>query len=223
MSDFMTFRRAVAQRMWRSVQHLRGFSRREGGTVTVESVIILPLLLFGVMATYTYFDAYRRQNLALKANYAIADFLSRTHNYDQTALNGLDSLFEYMSYTSDESWVRVTVVWCDDTPARCNDRNPRLLKLEHDWDSQVSEGSGLTPHTQLTMREQLGPHIPKMYDGEFLIVVETAAKYEPPFAARWTGIYPRDLVNISVTSPREFDKLCWKRQPSDCPLPPTSS
>ncbi|MCK8483883.1 hypothetical protein MUY21_07530 [Aliiroseovarius sp. S2029] len=198
---------------------LRKFARVEAASITVESVIILPILLFGLMATYTYFEAYRRQSLALKANYAIADYLSRLNSFDRTTLEGLDELFEYMSGTREGSWVRVTVVECNQSPARCNDLTPRRLGRGV---SKTSLHSGVQNHTRTTMREYLGPYIPKMYKGEKLIVVETVAKYVPPFPVRWTGIYPRDLVNVTVTSPREYDGLCWKVQPEDCPLPSTS-
>ncbi len=202
-------------------RQLARFARTELGTVTVESVIILPLLLFGLQAVHTYFDAYRHRSLALKANYAISDYLSRIHKYDRTILEGLDELLEYMSRSTEESWVRVTVVKCDATPAECNDAIPRKLTLELARDSQVSLNSGVTPHTQATMRQYLAAHIPKMYDGEKLIVVETVAKYDPPFAGKWTGIYPRDIVHIVVTSPREYDGLCYENVSGVCPDPVT--
>ncbi|SEW19993.1 hypothetical protein SAMN05444851_2073 [Aliiroseovarius sediminilitoris] len=196
------------------------FARTERGTVTVESVIILPLLLFGLQALHTYFDAYRHQSLALKANYAISDYLSRIDKYDRTILEGLDELFEYMSRSKEESWVRVTVVKCELTSAECNDAIPRKLTLDP-GDSQASYNSGITGHTQATMRQYLGPHIPKMYDGEELIVVETVAKYEPPFAGFWTGIYPRNTEHVVVTSPREYQTLCYDTAANPCPVPVT--
>lgn len=201
-------------------RRLGQFARTERGTVTVESVIILPLLLFGLQAVHTYFDAYRHQSLALKANYAVSDYLSRVDKYDRTTLEGLDELFEYMSRTGEESWVRVTVVKCELTAAECNDAIPRKLTLDP-GDSQVSNGSGINPHTQPTMRQFLGPHIPKMYNGEDLIVVETVAKYEPPFAGFWTGIYPRNTEHVVVTSPREYQTLCFDTQADPCPVPVT--
>lgn len=205
----------------RTVGLFQGFARNERGTVTVESVIILPLLFFGLQAVHTYFDAYRHQSLSLKANYAVSDFLSRKHKYDRTTLEGMDEMFEYMSRSGEASWLRVTVVKCQLTPAECNDAIPRKLTLET-GDSQISNNTlGLTGHSQATMRQYLGPHVPKMYKGEALIVVESVSKYEPPFAGFWTGIYPRNLEHVIVTSPREYDTLCFETPSDPCPDPVT--
>lgn len=215
----------VAQTFRRLALRVRQFSRVDSGTVTVESVIILPLLLFGVMATFSYFDAYRKQSLALKANYAISDYLSRVYKYDRSTLEGLDELFEYMSRTGESSWVRVTAVECpaSNTLTQCNDEVPRKLEFKDGkrLHSRASRHSGITPHTKATMRQFLGPHIPKMYVGESLFVVETVAKYQPLFPGRWTGIYSRDFEHIVVTGTREYDDLCFENGANPCPDPVT--
>ena len=221
MSTFLPTQTPLVARICRRLtQRVRFFSRGENGTVTVESVIILPLLLFGVMATFSYFDAYRKQSLALKAKYAVADYLSRIHKYDRKTLEGLDELFEYMSKTGESSWVRVTVVECpsSNTMVQCNDQTPRKLKRVS---SKASNNSGISGHTRTTMREFLGAHIPKMYSGESLFVVETVAKYEPIFPGRWTGIYSRDFEHVVVSGTREYDELCFENANNICPDPVT--
>ncbi|MCK8462522.1 hypothetical protein MUY35_01495 [Aliiroseovarius sp. S1339] len=221
MSAYLITQTSLVARICRRLmQRVRLFSRVETGTVTVESVIILPLLFFGVMATFSYFDAYRKQSLALKANYAIADYLSRVYKFDRNTLEGLDELFEYMSKTGEDSWVRVTMVQCPDnkTLVQCNEQVPRKLRR---LGSKASNNSGISGHTRTTMREFLGPHIPKMYVGESLFVVETVAKYEPLFPGRWTGIYPRDFEHVVVSGTREYDKLCFENAASPCEDPVT--
>ncbi len=201
------------QGIWRRFRsRATQFARKESGTVTVESVIILPLLLFGLQAMYAYFESYRHQSLALKANYAIADYLSRIPSYDQTMVDGLDELFEYMTRSSDESWVRVTVVECRASAERCNTYDPRRIRVARlgadlVWNSHGSNGK--LRHNNTSLRTKLAHHIPLMYRGEDLIVVETSAQFRPTFAGRWTGIYRREFTHISVTSPREHDTLCW--------------
>ncbi|WP_371171035.1 TadE/TadG family type IV pilus assembly protein [Aliiroseovarius sp. 2305UL8-7] len=220
MSNYSITRASMVSRFGEKLkQRIRMFSGAETGTVTVESVMILPLLFFGVMATFGYFDAYRKQSLALKANYAVADFLSRNYKFTPTTLAGLDDLFQYMSKTGDSSWVRVTIVECptDKTLAQCNDAEPRQLEL---WGNQTSgTATGIVEHSVTTMREFLGPHIPKMYVGEKLFIVESVAKYKPLFPGRWTGIYSRDFEHIVVTGTREYDDLCYEESTGDCPAP----
>ncbi|MHA6267981.1 hypothetical protein [uncultured Aliiroseovarius sp.] len=214
MSDPMTSSLTAMTAFGRRIgQRVRDFARAETGTVTVESVIILPVILFGLQATFAYYDAYRRQSQALKANYAVSDFLSRFPSYDRATLEGLDEMFQYMTQTSEASWVRVTVVKCN---RNCTNEETRKLGRVN---SKVSLGDGVSPLTRDQMRLQLGPVIPMMYQGENLIVVETVAKYVPPFWGAWTGIYPRDFYDVIVTSPREAETLCWKKEPADCPVP----
>lgn len=204
---------------WRRLcSRVTDFARNEAGTVTVESVIILPIILFGLQATYAYFESYRHQSMALKANYAVADYLSRIPSYDQTMLDGLDELFEYMTRSSESSWVRVTVVECREDVAKCNDETPRKLHIQNDATLANSHTTdGKNAYSREAMRNKLAHHIPKMYKGEFLIVVETYAQFRPTFAGRWTGIYRPEFAHVTVTSPREFDFLCWKEVASDCP------
>lgn len=205
-------------RLRRFCNRVAEFARADAGTVTVESVIILPIILFGLQATYAYFESYRHQSLALKANYAIADYLSRVPSYDQTTLNGLDNLFAYMSRSSSDSWVRVTVVECKEPAAKCNDDTLRELNIQNETDVANSHASdGKNTYDRDAMRTKLADLIPKMYNGEYLIVVETYAQFRPTFAGRWTGIYQPEFANVSVTSPREHDFPCWKVNASDCP------
>lgn len=204
---------------WRRMcTRLAEFAQDDAGTVTVESVIILPIILFGLQATYAYFESYRHQSLALKANYAIADYLSRVPVYDQTTLNGLDDLFAYMSRSSDDGWVRVTIVECKEPAEKCNDDTERKLHIQNDDDLANSHATdGKNTFDRQAMRTKLSHHVPKMYNGEYLIVVETYAQFRPTFAGFWTGIYAPEYAHVTVTSPREHDFPCWKENSTDCP------
>lgn len=53
------------------------FCREERGSVTVEAVITLPLLIWAIGATYEFFEVHRYQSARDKASYTIADMLSR--------------------------------------------------------------------------------------------------------------------------------------------------
>jgi len=188
--------------IWRRIEQ---FFRGETGTATVESVIILPIILFALQGTFAFYESYHRQSRALKANYAISDYLSRFPTYDSATLEGLDGLLQYMTQTGGESWVRITVVECT---LDCSDEAVRELSLVNS--NASSSNSSVPAHTEQTMRTALGPNIPQMYQGQHLVVVETLAQFQPTFAERWTGIGNRDFTNIVVTSPRETDSLCWQ-------------
>lgn len=187
----------------RSCVLLQGLYRSQSGTITVESVIILPILFFGLMATYAYHDSYRHKSWAVKGNYAVSDYLSRVKMVDQNGINGLNKLFGYMSQSSKGSWLRVTLIQCDDD---C-DNDDKELELE--W-SHVSSPNGPQPHTEESLEDFVRQYVPVMYEDQFALVVETSASYKPVFPVTWTGIFPTKFNDLVVTTSREYDFLCWK-------------
>lgn len=190
-------------------QRLQALWSSQSGTITVESVIILPILFFGLMATYAYHDSYRHKSWAVKGTYAVSDYLSRVKHVDQTGINGLNKLFAYMSQSSTGSWLRVTLIQCDDD---C-DEDDKELELE--W-SHVSSPNGPLPHTKVSVNSLVRQYVPVMYEDQFALVIETSAGYTPVFPVTWTGIFPKKFNDLVVTTSREYDFLCWKAQDGDC-------
>ena len=181
------------------------FTRDEGASVTVETIFILPLLLWAFIATFTYFDVYRAKSLSLKANYAISDLLSRTgHKIDMDFLNGTGEVFEYLTQSDASSWVRVSVVYCTEDCATDN----RVLKK---WWSKATDGK--PTFSDEDIMQHFEPIIPWIAPNEQVIVVETGVHYYPPFnAANFTGIGERDFIDIVMTRPRFAPQLCWEDQ-----------
>lgn len=193
----------------RLAMRLQRFWRAQSGTITVESVIILPILFFGLMATYAYHDSYRHKSWAVKGNYAVSDYLSRVKYVNQNGIDGLNQLFGYMSKSSTGSWLRVTLVQCQ---ARCDNDNK---DLDLHW-SHVSAPNGPQAHTSESVNAGLRRFVPVMYQGQFALVVETSAGYKPVFPVTWTGIFPTQFSDLVVTTSREYDFLCWQGDDDDC-------
>ncbi len=193
---------------------LKRFYTQERGLITVESIIILPILLIALMATYTYFDVFRKQSLALKANYSVSDYLSRVPTYDQDAVEGLNSLFQFMSQSKSGNWLRVSVIECKLDAVQCN-ASPRKLDYNFDY-SAVSQGQGVSKLTQAEVFAQYSDFIPKMYNGESLFIVETVAQYRPLMPTILAGIPARELKNTVVTGSRETDVLCFETPAQPC-------
>lgn len=180
---------------------LRNFLKRDEGSLSVEAVIILPVILVVFMATYTYFDLFRAKSQSLKANYAISDMLSRDDNILKTELKGAGKLFRYLTQSSPNSWVRATVVWCKD---KCDDQDSR--ELEVSWSADYNQPDKLTT---AKVRAHYNDKIPIMYKGEYLLMIETAASYAPPFNGEWHGVYPMYMTDLVVTKPRGAPKICY--------------
>lgn len=197
---------------------MRRFFDEEDASLSVELVLILPLLLWGFLTVITIFDVFRARTLALKGNYAISDLLSReTQSINSSYLAGIDSVFSYLTQGGDTTWVRVTQVYCVDQCASNEDR-----ELEVEWSHATA---GQSTYTTAEMRQGLQQNIPLLPSGQYAIVVETSVDYSPPFlpplnvfyrdengASRqinW-GIMKRNTFHdIVVTEPRFAPRLCW--------------
>ena len=187
---------------------LTAFWREDEGSLSVEAVMILPLLLWAFLATFTFFDVYRSKNLALKANYAVSDLLSREiQPIDMNYLLGIEDVYAYLTQGGDPAWVRVTVVYCTED---CDSQTDRVLK--RDWSKATD---GVSTHTNTIIQDSYGDVIPMIAEGERVIMVETMAGYEPPFSVYLTGIEARDMNDIVMTRPRFAPQLCWQGQ-SNC-------
>ncbi len=56
---------------------LKRFRDDDSGTIMVETVISLPLLVWTIAATYEFFEVHRYKSVREKASYTVADMLSR--------------------------------------------------------------------------------------------------------------------------------------------------
>jgi len=181
------------------------FRRDEDASQSVEAVLIIPLLIWAFLASYTFFDVYRAKSLSLKANYAISDLISReTNTMDMDYLLGAEKVFEYLTQTSPDPWVRVTVVYCD---ADCAE-SYRDLKV--DWSKATDSLPTFDNEDVMNSLEQI---IPWLAENERVIIVETSIDYEPPFNQNLTGIGERTFVDIVMTRPRFAAWVCWEGEP----------
>jgi hypothetical protein len=173
---------------------LRSFRDDTRGSVAVESIIVLPLLFWSLMAMYAFFDAYRQASLNVKAAYSIGDLLSRETNYiTDDYLGSAHQLFDLMTRSKSASKLRVTVVkWNEDKQI-----------YQRDW----SKTKGGVPELTNTDVKNLASKLPAMPNNERVIVVETWARYHPPFNI---GINEQDLYNFVFTRPRFAPQLLWK-------------
>jgi len=198
MNTFTTFVRAAGGRLDR-------FRREEDASQSVEAVLVIPLLLWAFLASYTFFDVYRAKSLALKANYAISDLISReTEPMDMDYLLGAESVYEYLTQASPDPWVRVTVVYCDE------DCGESFRSLRVDWSKATDS---LPTFSDADVMSNLDPIIPWLAEDERVIIVETSVDYEPPFSQNLTGIGERTFIDIVMTRPRFAGRVCWEGEP----------
>ncbi len=190
--------------MLRSVfQSLRHFLRREDGTVSVEAVLMFPILAWCYMATFVYFDGFRAQSTTLKAAYTVADALSRetdpiTPNY----LSALYRLHLFLTTSDAPTRLRVTEIVYNRYGEDDHDDNDHRGRFEVVWSQTKGNVTPMTTSTLKYFRDQ----IPTMPNGGKTIIVESWVDYSPIFNV---GLDDFTFENFIVTPPRFASQLCW--------------
>ena len=202
---------------------IQNFRRDARGMMSMELVLVLPLLFWAVLGTIIYTDAYRARTQAQIAALHVADVISRnTTVLTEEYLEGMNDVFDFLNKRNLETRLRISSVsWDADTesPAILWSYGTRDLLSLTELESVASLGHsgdgaeeqepkadnfGFTnPDMQLPVAD-LVQRIPPVFPGESLILVEAFTLWRSPIIS-WLGI---DYLNnvrmtpIAVTRPR---------------------
>lgn len=181
----MTPRPAALRRLWTD----------EGGSMTVELVLVFPLLAWVLLASVTFFEGFQARANAVKATYTLADILSReaTEPITPVFLDNLDELYAALIADDVPLRLRVTVFRYDDAADAY-----RVV-----WSQVRGTGPTLTDQNLAQIRAAA---IPNMTDGEVGILVETTSRHRPELSL---GLDPFELENLMIIRPRFAPTLCW--------------
>ncbi|MBL4811514.1 MAG: hypothetical protein JKX69_03950 [Rhodobacteraceae bacterium] len=173
--------------------HCRRFAGDERGTVLIEGIIMLPIMIWCLIATYVFFDAFRARSINIRAAYTISDMLSRETGYiTDDYLDSMEQLQDFLVEGLNPSDLRVTV-----------------FSYDADSDSYSvnwSKGRGGMNPISTSQLADLRHHLPVMPDGENAIMVQTIVGYQPRYAV---GLPEQDFDDLVVIRPRFAGQLCW--------------
>lgn len=188
----------IAQKLKTS---LRGFSRNEDGLASAEMMIVLPFYLFCIMGTFTFWDAYDVINRSQKAAYSVSDLVTRKQdNVTEAYVTGMFNTMQYMMGPSLPVKTRITSVFYSEA------RN----RYEVLWSRSSYPG---IPNLTTATLPSIQSHLPVMYDGDALIVVEANVEFEPIMGASlWAmnTITSGTMSQVIVTRPRFLPKICMQ-------------
>jgi hypothetical protein len=170
---------------------LKRFAEDEDATLSVEAIIIFPILLWAYIGMYVFWDAFKMQNINVKAAYTVSDMISREIvNITPDYVDGLSAMLRFLNKSKYDTRLRVSVV-----AGVANATDPTQVDFVLQW----SQGrGGLVAHTSM---EDLEPSIPIMAAGSEVIVVETEMDYIPLLPKPY-GMDARTFTNTIVTRPR---------------------
>ncbi|MEO1107897.1 MAG: hypothetical protein AAFX90_08255 [Pseudomonadota bacterium] len=176
------------------------FWRKEDGVVSIEAVMVFPLLFWSMWTSYTYFDSYRQSASNLKAAFAVADIISREDQ--QITKQYITNLYELQKFMiSDRSAVSMRISF-----VRYDQDQDRHFVL---W--TCPRGESFEKLDNATLLNEYKDRIPVMADRAVMILVETKDWYTRPFKIgygdhsfainKFMFTQPRGLTNITVADP----------------------
>jgi Flp pilus assembly protein TadG len=172
---------------------LGSFRSDTEGSMVAEGVMASTFLIWWYIASFQFFDAYRQKNVNLKAAYTIADMISRQESVDVNYVDGLNTIFDYLTYSNEATWIRVSSVYWDG--------DDEVYRVQ--WSRATGSN---TAHTDATIQQKAN-QIPVMPAGDTVIVVETNMSYEPIFRM---GLDARWYDTFIVTRPRVYSCVAWE-------------
>lgn len=177
------------------------FLRNERGTVLVEFLLLLPLLVWVMIALVVFWDVFRTINTAQKAAYSVSDLISRQEdNLSVSFVDGMQQVFDYlMAGAAQDTSLRITSLYYDDATT-----SYKLI-------FSVSPGDRVIPYTETDL-QTLKDRIPILNDKDSVVIVETLVDYTPPFNTGILNIADALGSNVFdefvVTPPRFRTAIC---------------
>ena len=173
---------------------LRAFAEDARGSVTVEVVILLPLLYWTYCAMFVFFDAYRQTSINQKAAYTVSDMLSReTDPIDGNYLSNVQRMYEFLTRSHTDPKIRISVVRYRDS----------TKKFTVEWSKTRGGKSQLDDNAVQNWNDKL----PAILDNERIIVVESWTDYVAPFNI---GLADTPISTFVFTKPRFAPQLLWE-------------
>jgi hypothetical protein len=168
---------------------LNTFLKDDSGSLSVEAVLVAPLIFLGLTMTFTFFSAFQAKAAANKAAYTVSDYISRqTETLDADFMEGLGDIYGFLTRNSDDSMRVSSVKWIKDV-----DTDEGEYYLE--WSYAVNGDTALTDVTLSSVEDRL----PLLSSGETILLVETDTSWTPIFDV---GLDAFTFTDIITTKPR---------------------
>jgi hypothetical protein len=176
-------------------QRFGSFLHEEDGLVIAETLIMLPMLIWVLVAMFIYWDVFRTINITQKAAYSVADLLSRQRTEVPSAYaDGLQNVVDFLTPGGHPVDVRITSLQYDGN----NNKFTLLCSYSPKNKAAVLNEADIQPW--------LNTKIPALSHGENVFVVETEVKFtaqlDTAIAGLMVGVKDATYGEFIVTRPR---------------------
>jgi hypothetical protein len=184
---------------------LQAFRDDERGSMAIELLLVVPILLWVFLSTFVYFDVFRVETNAVRATITLAEMFSREDTVNSTYLNSARSVLRTLTFEENNPDFRVTVYTYD----------------EGDDEFQVvwsrTRGDDLTERlTDADLADlRAAGRLPDMDSLDQNIYIETRTEYDAPFNIGLGPFTVTNLEDLTFTSdmiirPRGV-RLCFEQ------------
>ncbi|WP_342068520.1 TadE/TadG family type IV pilus assembly protein [Yoonia algicola] len=191
--------------MKRLASFFQTFRDDEQGSMAIELLLVVPILLWVFLSTFVYFDVFRVETNAVRATITLAEMFSREDTVNSTYLNSAESVLQTLTFEENDPDFRVTVYTFNES-----DDEFRVV-----WSRRRGDGiaQNLTNADLADLRA--AGRIPDMDNFDQNIYIETRTDYNAPFNI---GLGPFTVTNLEdltftndmIIRPRGV-RLCFER------------
>ncbi len=167
-------------------KYLHKFKGNDQGAVSLEIIVLMPLLILWLIGSNSFFDAFKTNLRASKASYTAIDLVSRQATVGPDYMRNIASIFE-------------SIVDADGTASTIVVSSIHKVgdDLEVDWSVNGEGAAGLTSAGQIPTAL-----MPNLVDNEYVILLQSSVPYVPLYA--WAHLQASTYTNTIVVTPR-FD------------------
>ncbi|MGL4235708.1 TadE/TadG family type IV pilus assembly protein [Tabrizicola sp.] len=177
--------------------HFRSFVRDEDGLILVEALMMLPLLIWVLIAMFIYWDVFRTINVTQKAAYSIADLLSRQEvAIPISYANGLQNVVDFLTPGGHPVKLRITSFKYDEGNVNDagDDKYELLFSYSPNCKMEVWEEGDIQSWKTRT------PGIPELNGEESVFVVETEVEFKTQMRSAVAGL----MINVDNATFTQF-------------------
>jgi hypothetical protein len=165
------------------------YLRNEDGLVLAEGLLMLPLVVWALVAMFIYWDVFRTINVTQKAAYGVADLLSRQRDtIPITFADGLQNVMNFLTPGGHPVKMRITSLQYD-----AGSENYKLL-------FSYSPMGKVPPLTEAAIQSWKGTKIAQLNNGDSVFVLETSVEFKAQLQTFIAGF----LVNVNDATFGEF-------------------
>lgn len=190
---------------------IKSFRDDESGLMSVEFVLVTPILAWVFISGVVYFDVFGVETNTVRSTITLAEIFSREDTVNSTFLTNAREVLRELTYEETNPDYRITVfTFFGFDPTLTSDDVYRVVWSDHrGWEGDLT-------NSDLDDLQTAG-RLPIMAEADHNVLIETRVDYDAPFNIGIGPFQPVDLDSIVFTNdmlirPRS-GRLCFDPTP----------